>query len=493
MAAGRTITGAARMKTDSQGGDPIPIGLALLPQSPRARGWHRFYWLTPLVFLAVWQSLRKGVAWLFSSTGGSYSYKVFFPFNLVPVEGVAQAARWGFLALSVAAGFFVWRFRRSLVRLRDRMFLPLVFAISLALFYLLNAVSYGPAEAVTHTATEVLDYPVVNRQFTDVSDLFARFNEVSPTLTGHATHHVTTHPPGPVLVCRIASELDPSGWLLSVFLVLSGAASLWPAWALLGELGLRGERRRAILLLWSILPAVVAYTMSSFEALFATLALTGLALGIRSVARGEPLTAIAAGLVLTAGGLLNYSVAVVGLGLAVGAVINNRLKKGALRALYQLLIVGATFAGAYILLYLASGFSYIGGFFIAVARENPDGFRLLSQPLDYATGLATSIGDLWWFLWPWLGALLVSGIRETLKNPVPADGWALGLVASVLLVLLSGACWVGETARIMLFMYPVLLYLIQRCGDRFWLRLGGIAALTYGADIACFFMFQTYW
>jgi hypothetical protein len=481
------------MTTDAQGREPVPLGLTLLSEEPRAKGWHRFYWLTPLVFLAVWQLLRKGVAWLYSSGNGAYSYKVFFPFNLVQAAAVAPLVRWGFLALCVAAGFFVWRFRRSLIRLGDRKFLPLVFVIGLALFYLFNAVSFGPAEAITHTATEVLDYPIVNRQFTDVGDLFARFNEVVPTLTGHATHHVPSHPPGPVLVCRSASELDPSGWLLSVFLVLAGAASLWPAWALLGELGLRGEYRRAILLLWSIIPAVVAYTVTSFEALFATLALTGLALAVRSVVRGKPLTAVVAGLVLTAGGLLNYSVAVVGLGLAVGAVIYNRLKRGGLRTLYPLLVVGATCIGAYILLYLVSGFSYVGGFFSAMARENPAGFRLLSEPLDYAVGLATGIGDLWWFMWPWLGVLLVSGIREALKNPVPEDGWALGLVSSVLLVLLCGGCQVGETARIMLFMYPVLLYLVQRCGDRFWLRLGGIAALTYGADVVCFFMFQTYW
>ncbi len=360
------------------------------------------------------------------------------------------------------------------------------------MFYTFNAVSYGPAGAITHTVNEVMDYPIAGEHFTDVGDLFERFNEIAPTLTEHATHHIPSHPPGPVFLCRIMLGLDPSGWLLSVFLILAGAASLWPAWALLGELGLTGERRRAILLLWLILPAVIAYTMTSFEALFSTLMLTGITLGIRAVKNRRYSIAIGAGLVLAFGGLINYSVVIVGLGLTTGAVfVIHRGKK--LRALFPLLFTGLSFVGAYLLLYLISGFSYLKGFFLAAAYENPDGFRLFSRPLGYLTGLTTSIGDLWWFLWPWLGLLLIAGIREVRRKPVPEDGWAWGFLLSLLLMFLVGACRVGETARIMLFAYPFLLYLIQRSGPRFWRRFGGISALTYGANLACFGLFHTYW
>jgi hypothetical protein len=481
------------MTNDSQGTDSVPLGLALLPDRPRVGGWHRLYWLTPLVFLAAWQLLRKGVARLHESAGGSYSYKVFFPFNLAPVDGIEAATRLLFLALCLAAGLALWRLRRYLLRLEDRRFLPLLFVVGLVLLYLFNAASFGPQNAITSTVDSISDYSLVNRHFTGVGDLLGRFNEVAPTLSEHATHHVPSHPPGPVLLSRIVSGLDPSGWSLSVLLILAGAASLWPAWALLGELGLGGERRRAILLLWLILPAVLAYTMTSFEALFATLMLWGLTLGVRSVRRGAPLTAAAAGLVLALGGFFNYSVAVAGLGLAAGAIINNRLSRGDPRALYPLLVTGLAFAGSFLVLYLVSGFSYLRGFFSAAAYENPAGFRLFSEPLEYLTGLTTGVGDLWWFMWPWLGLLLAGGVREALKRPVPEDGWALGLLFSLLLALLAGACRVGETARIMLFAYPPLLYLIQRCGRRFWAGFGGVAALTYGANLACFGLFHTYW
>jgi hypothetical protein len=117
----------------------------------------------------------------------------------------------------------------------------------------------------------------------------------------------------------------------------------------------------------------------------------------------------------------------------------------------------------YGVLLITLGFNYINSFLYASVAENPNGFMLLSSPIEYFTTRIQNILDIVIFFGPVLSVLAYRGImmlrEEATESPGSSKKYNLVLAALIALGLLflTGAPKKGETARICMFILPFLL------------------------------------
>jgi len=114
----------------------------------------------------------------------------------------------------------------------------------------------------------------------------------------------------------------------------------------------------------------------------------------------------------------------------------------------------------YLAVYLAWGFNYLGSFTIASALENPQGFRLITEPVSYFMTRLENVVTILVFFGPFLLVLSVRGWRamrrtRTLRELLVLTN--LG-VLTLLAMFLAGTFRTGETARACLFIYPYLMF-----------------------------------
>ena len=127
-----------------------------------------------------------------------------------------------------------------------------------------------------------------------------------------------------------------------------------------------------------------------------------------------------------------------------------------------LLSVGAVYG----LLLVTLGFNYINAFLYASALENPNGFMLFSNPVEYFTTRIQDILDIVIFFGPVLSVLAYRGFvmlhEEVVQDTESSKKYHLVLAALIALGLLflTGAPKKGETARICMFILPFLLILV---------------------------------
>ena len=118
---------------------------------------------------------------------------------------------------------------------------------------------------------------------------------------------------------------------------------------------------------------------------------------------------------------------------------------------------------SYLILYLTLGFNYLDAFLYASSLENPQGFMLLSDPVNYFVTRIQDVLDILVFFGPVLCALAFLGIKE-LKQDHDAGAsdrspyiMAVSAMVALILLFLTGAPKKGETARICMFVLPFLL------------------------------------
>ena len=117
----------------------------------------------------------------------------------------------------------------------------------------------------------------------------------------------------------------------------------------------------------------------------------------------------------------------------------------------------------YVALHVLLGFSYIDAFLYASSLENPDGFMLLTNPGNYLITRIQNVLDIAFFFGPLLIVLGIQGVhqlKEVKEHDPKSNRMYLILVAALLalsLMFLAGAPKKGETARICMFILPVLL------------------------------------
>lgn len=142
-----------------------------------------------------------------------------------------------------------------------------------------------------------------------------------------------------------------------------------------------------------------------------------------------------------------------------------------------LLISVLTFLG--VLLILKNGFHYdhIEGFFVSSKIENPNGFRLFSNPGNYLLTRIENISEIGFFLsFAILSILAISSFNLKFWRKLFNNDFIMIAILSLitlLLVFLTGAYRTGETARACLFIYPFLLLLLinKDTSDYSWMIL----------------------
>ncbi len=285
----------------------------------------------------------------------------------------------------------------------------------------------------------------------------ARFNQIQAQLGVHAK----THPPFATLLHY--------GWLKWVGLpVLAGLFVFITSLAipLLYRIAVDLEMDRAtawrLALLFSVLPAFNIYGAVSLDGVVATamtLALWGM---VRTLRYGPTKGNIALVMV----GLVGASLLTFGAVFLIGALAliagwellkHNRWGAGIALAsgLGGLVVV-------LLLLQAGTGYNHVEAFLTASRLENPDGFRLLSHPVEYGMTRLEDILEILLFLSLPVAIVVVQIKRLGLARYDPARWVAISGVLVLLGMFASGAFRTGETARACGFILPYLMLALSR-------------------------------
>jgi hypothetical protein len=282
---------------------------------------------------------------------------------------------------------------------------------------------------------------------TSAGDFLRDFNTIQPTLAVHGR----THPPGAVLLYFALRRLTNDRPAVAGILIAT-AAALASAWALFrlvtrvlsAEAGFAGYTT----LLYLCLPAVQIYYCATLDAVVAALLLLTVALWAEPRGRSR----LAALLCLWLASFLTFGFVWV---LPLMAVIDWQRR----RTLWPTAAVLASLVAAYGLLNTGTSFDYLAALRTASRLENPDGFRLLREPISYLFTRLENVTEMIAFFGPFLTLLAWRGsplLRREHPQAYSLVGVAVGTLATL---FLSGAFHTGETARACLFLYPYLLLL----------------------------------
>jgi hypothetical protein len=249
-------------------------------------------------------------------------------------------------------------------------------------------------------------------------------------------------------------------------------------------LGLSVSRCSRYALLFSVLPAFNIYSAVSLDGFILTLS-TMFLLGTVQVLHGR--SQIWGAVLATAGMLLTNCLSFGGVFLlAVLALVSIRDivvdgHYGPLKLLLVTLAVAAIGCG---LTRYALGYDHVRAFLTAARLENPEGFRLLSDPLKYVVTRLEGVTEISLFASIGVFAVLLRqdylGLRRFGFHATSSSLYSASLIV-LSLMLLAGMFKTGETARNCLFIYPFLLLNLRnvRCSTlRSLTLIAGMQSLT---------------
>ncbi|MES2464100.1 MAG: hypothetical protein V4671_26300, partial [Armatimonadota bacterium] len=101
--------------------------------------------------------------------------------------------------------------------------------------------------------------------------------------------------------------------------------------------------------------------------------------------------------------------------------------------------------------------SYLSALQTAARLENPNGFRLLSEPLSYLFTRLEDIAEIAVFLGPILISITSQTVKRLFQEHSLASRLYLTALGTLATLFLTGAYRTGETARACLFIFPYLL------------------------------------
>lgn len=128
------------------------------------------------------------------------------------------------------------------------------------------------------------------------------------------------------------------------------------------------------------------------------------------------------------------------------------------RSLIRSLILLSTLLGFHLALYFLFGYNALQAFHIASAHENPEGFILFVNPVNYFFTRLENIMELLVFFGPFLLLLFVWGVKRSwtgLSKLFTLSALGMGTLT---VMFVTGAFRTGETARASIFIFPYLLF-----------------------------------
>jgi len=363
------------------------------------------------------------------------------------------------VAAAVIAAFFL--FCRILEVKRFDIALLIVFGVvliaGLNFIHGLDIGYYAPIAGDARTGV-LIPYTLDGQEYfhdalkiTDPVDFFRRYNDIQPTLHMHGH----THPPGAVLTFYVLTKLfrDPA-IIAFVIMVLATIPTIFFFYRLV-RTELSEETARYMAFLLVLLPAVQIYYLASIDALIVAL-LTGV-LYLFCFGKGYR-SAAGAIVLLTASFLLTFvSLFILPVLVGFDLIVRRSLKR-------SLIVVGGM-VGVHVLFYVVAGYDAWHSFRNASLHENPNGFMLFVDPVNYLFTRIEDIAEILFFFGPFLLILLIRGFKSKFRLLPIADLQQRPLLVLTVLGCLSllgmyavGAWRTGETARACAYIYPYLLF-----------------------------------
>lgn len=273
------------------------------------------------------------------------------------------------------------------------------------------------------------------------SALLSRWGLTSDMLFGLARHYAMPN--------ITPDDLIPAA-VLALFVTFLGCLLPLPAYLLGRELAGRGVGLVTALLAATI-PSLLAFS-PSIDGVAAVLACLALALAVRAMKRGRPLDCVLAGLAMSAGAFWTAGLGVIVVAMiVVAAVMQARSEReaGRFSPVLALLASFAVAALVFLVLRVAVGYDMLGNLREISFHQRGE----MIGRRQYLGWLPMNLYDFALFMGPFLTTLVLCAYRR-LEHRTELWGYALGMAATLLVVLLSGSTR-GEVGRIWLFMMPL--------------------------------------
>jgi hypothetical protein len=399
----------------------------------------RTLYLAPLLFLTILYAAHRAVLGIHGYV--EFDCPPYWPFSVFnPRSATAPQLLTAFVTAVVS-----WFGVRFVVSRGCR---PLeITALAVLLILGSNAVQgiqRGFADPVEGGKPKIQYYHDAKADVSDAATFLRQFNTRQALLRDHGK----THPPGAVLVFHALRLLtgDQPG-LIGVLIAVAATALTTGAASLFFSRLLPNADAHYSILLLLVLPAVQIYYCATLDALIAVLLLAAVALWADK--DKQPIAIAGACLCVLVTSFLTFGFVWV---MPVLAVLSLQQKRwGPFIALL------VSLAGFYGILYALLGFNYASALRTASHLENPQGFRLLAEPVSYLFTRLENITEIVAFFGPYLLLLFRRGLVP-LRQESP-NTFVVLLVATGTLIglFLTGAYRTGETARVCLFLWPYLL------------------------------------
>ncbi|NWF96217.1 MAG: hypothetical protein HXY34_08740 [Candidatus Thorarchaeota archaeon] len=296
-------------------------------------------------------------------------------------------------------------------------------------------------------------------------EFIAQFVSIQDTLSVHAR----TQPPGAVLTMYVLYVLLGSPWAISVGMSLGASvASAYFIHGIYRRL-FDSEAARYGCLLYLLLPAVQVYYLANIYAVVAALMVGLLYFYLHD---NRSVRIVGSTVCMFLGSFITFLFVYAVLYLFLFEVMRTGIRpetgfrrwiESQIRSLRYLFAISALTVASYIVMFATLSFNYIAAFQYAAFSENPRGFTLLANPVEYVITRLQCVLDIVFFFGPVLTVLAYKGavqLCSRLKTESPdrtKHALLMSSLAALLILFLTGAPKKGETARICLFVLPVLL------------------------------------
>jgi hypothetical protein len=391
-----------------------------------------------------------------------------------PVAGFEIWPLWGQFVLPDLAGIFVvilvaFVFSGVVLYLRKKntldLRIPVIILVGIVLTIFTSLIQGGDTGIVNPIGgqSEIL---VDALQIANPLSFITNFEEIQSTLSIHAQ----TQPPGAVLVIYLFYVVfqDP-GLISKALCIISTVFSVYFMNGVYVRLFDEQLSKYAVFL-FMLLPAIQVYYLANIYAIVSTLVLSLLYFYFHP---NNTVSIIGSFLFLFLGTFISFLFVYTILFLFIFELLQFVKRKSDEPILSQLksfLISQAKLIGicigvasVYLGLAVFLDFNYITAFTYAASSENPNGFMLLANPLEYFVTRVQNVLDILIFFGPTLTVLSYEGVIWLQKNRELNDiistkyNLVLSSLLALLLLFLTGAPKKGETARICMFILPLLL------------------------------------
>lgn len=349
------------------------------------------------------------------------------------------------LVFVVLAGLLVYIFARRRDAILASFGKVLVFCLG---FLILSNGFHGVQDGYVHPVLTPSSEGSPQEYFQDIDkvttipDFIRHYTTLQPDLLVHAR----THPPGPVLLMRVAADLLHRPEAISIVL---GCLSLLVMGLCfrqaLRQSGTKAPDASFLTLLFLCCTQVQVYTIFTVDAVIAAFACALLA-GITMSNRA--LSVLLSGLAFFCLLFLSFGSVYFALPMLYWLWRKDRLWDG--------LAICALGGLGLFALKVSLGYSWLESFRIASRIENPNGFELFHDPITYiATRFEDSFEPVLF-----IGPLLFMLVRRVaMRQREAADRSLEGefmvvAIGTLLAIFLTGAYHTGETARACLFLVP---------------------------------------